>query len=88
MTARGKGLGKLVVVLVLGILIGGAVGEVLGYLLPEGVVKEFFVRSVTASLGPASVDLHAFAFTLGLAVNVNLMSVLGVILAAYLFRWY
>ena len=88
MGSRGTGLGKLVVVLVLGLLIGGAVGELFALLLPEGVVKEFFVRAVTARLGPAEIDLHAFALTLGVAVNVNVMSVLGVVLAVYLLRWF
>jgi hypothetical protein len=27
-------------------------------------------------------------FTVGFSVKVNVMSVLGVVLAAYLFRWY
>ena len=65
-----------------------AVGEAIGLVLPDGVVKDFFLRSVEASIGPATVDLVAFSFTLGFSLNVNLMAVLGVVLATYLFRWY
>ena len=88
MAARNRGIGKLFIVLFFGLLMGGALGAVLGYFLPEGVVKEFFGRAVTAGVGPVDVNLHAIAFTLGLSIKVNVMSVVGVILAAYYFRWY
>jgi hypothetical protein len=52
------------------------------------VVKEFFLRSVVASFGPGTVNLVAFTITLGFSLKVNVMAVLGMILAAYLFRWY
>jgi hypothetical protein len=88
MAARTRGLGKLFIVLFFGLLMGGALGEVLGHFLPDGVVKEFFVRSISAGIGPAELNLHAIAFTLGFSFKVNVMSVVGVILAAYYFRWY
>jgi pimeloyl-ACP methyl ester carboxylesterase len=88
MAGRGSGLGKLIVVLVLGLFIGGAVGEALALILPNGVVKTFFVKPVPYSLGPGTLDLHAFAVTMGLSINVNVMSVLGVVLAIYLLRWF
>jgi hypothetical protein len=88
MTGRQKNPRVLVIMLVLGMIVGTAIGEAVGLVLPEGVVKEFFLRSVSASIGPATVDLVAFSFTLGFAVKVNLMAVLGVVLATYLFRWY
>ena len=88
MAARNRGIGKLFVVLFFGLLMGGALGELVGHFLPDGVVKEFFVRAVTAGVGPATIDLHAISFTLGFSFRVNVMSVVGVILAAYYFRWY
>jgi len=78
----------LVVLLIVGMIVGTAIGEAVAIVLPDGVVKEFFLRSVSASIGPATVDLVAFSFTLGLAIKVNLMAVLGIVLATYLFRWY
>jgi hypothetical protein len=74
--------------LVLGILIGTAVGEGIALLLPDGVVKDFFLRAVTASVGPATVNLVAFSFTIGFSLKLNIMAVLGVIFATYLYRWY
>ena len=85
---RQKSLGVLIVMLILGMIVGTAIGEAIGLVLPEGVVKDFFLRSVTAGVGPATVNLVAFTFTLGFSLKVNLMAVLGVVLATYLFRWY
>ena len=86
--ARGRGIGFLLTVIVLGVLVGGVIGEIIGLLMPEGVVKEFFIRSVEAVVGPVTLDLHAFSVTLGFGLKLNIVSVLGVALVAYLFRWY
>ena len=75
-------------IIVLGVLIGGVIGEIIGLLMPEGVIKEFFVRSVKAAVGPVTLDLRAFSVTVGFGLNLNIVSVLGVCLVAYLFRWY
>jgi len=86
--ARSRGIGFLLTVIVLGVLIGGVIGEIIGLLMPEGVIKEFFISSVRASVGPVTLDLHAFSVTLGFGLKLNIISVLGVCLVAYLFRWY
>lgn len=88
MTGRQKRIRVLVIMILFGVLVGTAAGEALAVLLPEGVVKEFFLRSVVASVGPGTLNLVAFSITFGFALKVNLMAVLGMILAAYLFRWY
>ena len=88
MSQRQKSIGMLVFMVILGAIVGTAVGEAIGLILPDGVVKEFFLRSVATSVGPATVDLVAFTFTIGFSVKVNLMAVLGVVFATYLFRWY
>ncbi len=86
--AKGRGIGFLLTIIVVGVLIGGVIGEIIGLLLPEGVIKEFFIRSVRSSVGPVTLDLHAFSITLGFGLKLNIISVLGVCLVAYLFRWY
>lgn len=86
--ARQKSVKVLVVMVVLGMILGTAVGEGIGHLLPPGVVKDFFLNSVSTSVGPATIDVVAFAFTLGFSLKVNVMAVLGVVFATYLFRWY
>ena len=86
--ARQKSIGVLVVMVILGMILGTAVGEGIGHLLPDGVVKDFFLSAVNTGLGPTTVDLVAFTFTLGFSLKINVMAVLGVVFATYLFRWY
>lgn len=88
MKNRQKGIGMLIVLLILGMIIGSALGEAIGLVLPDGVVKDFFLRSVEAGVGPTTVSLVAFTFTIGFSIKINLMAVLGVVFATYLFRWY
>ena len=47
-----------------------------------------FLWSVVAGVGPATFNLVVFTFTIGFSININLMAVLGVVFATYLFRWY
>ncbi|MDP6529848.1 MAG: DUF4321 domain-containing protein [Gemmatimonadota bacterium] len=88
MTVRHRSPGILVFGIILGLLIGAIVGEAIGLILPDGVVKEFFLLSVGTSVGPATVNLVALSFTVGFTVKINLMAVLGVVFATYLLRWY
>ncbi len=82
-----KSLGYIVLVLVIGSVVGTVLGDALGYMLPTGVVREFFLNALTFSVGPGVVDLHVVQLTLGLAVNINVMGVVGILLIAYLLRW-
>ena len=84
---RHKSLRTYVAVLTLGLLAGSLLGEILARWLPDGVAKSFFTNSVTGQFGPVAVDLIAVGLTLGpLTVAINIMALVGVVLAAYLFR--
>ena len=84
---RRKNFRNYVAVLTVGLLAGSLLGEILARYLPEGVAKSFFTNSVTGQFGPVSVDLIAIGLTLGpLWVAVNIMSIVGLVIAAYLFR--
>ena len=88
MKGRQKNPKVLLLLVLLGLVLGSALGRGIGHLVPDGVVKRFFLESVTASIGPATVDLVAFSFTLGFSLTINVLAILGVIFAVYLFRWY
>ena len=88
MRSRQKDFRVLLFLVMLGMVVGSAVGEAIGLVLPAGVVKDFFLKSVTWGFGPTPVNLVAFTFTIGFAFDVNMMAVLGIVFAAYLFRWY
>lgn len=84
---RKKSLAWIFIIVLLGAFIGTALGEVLAYILPQGVVKEFFLRSAIFSLGPATLNLVVFTFTLGFSFKLNVIGIIGIGIAAYFLRW-
>ncbi len=86
--ARKKPVSILIVMLVVGMLVGSMVGEVISLILPDGVVKQFFIRSISPGFEPVEIDLEVIRVTVGLDITINIISVLGILLAVYLFRWY
>lgn len=74
--------------LTLGAVIGTLVGEILGFILPEGVVKQFFLLSKTLSVGPGTLNIIMLQLTLGLSITLNVISLIGIGIAYYLLRWW
>ena len=82
-----KRLSVYVIILIIGMLIGGYMGEILATVMPDGVAKDFFLTSIAGNFGPVSINLLIIALTLGpLMVKVNLVGILGLFIAVYLFR--
>lgn len=82
-------IGIVFLVFFLGVILGGVAGELIGLLLPEGnVMRELFVSGREFHVGPVYCDLIVFTFTIGFSLKVNLVSVLGIILVAFLLRLY
>lgn len=74
-------------IVALGFMLGALLTKLSVLFIPEGPFREFFTTSVSASIGPVSVDLLVVALTLGpLAINVNLFSIAGVLAVAYVAR--
>ena len=84
---RKKNLGFITLIIILGALIGSALGELLAFILPPGVVKEFFLKSAVASIGPGTLNIIILTITLGFSLKVNTIGILGIVIAAYLLRW-
>jgi hypothetical protein len=73
----------------LGVILGSVVGELIGLLLPEGnMLRQLFVSGKEFQVGPLYCNLIVFTFTFGFTLKVNLVSVLGIILMAFLLRLY
>lgn len=82
-------IGMVALVFFLGVVLGSVVGEVLGILLPQGsVIHQLFVSGSEFHVGPVFCDLIVFTFTVGFSFKVNLISVLGIIVVAFLLRLY
>ena len=80
---RRKYLGRII----LGILIGGIIGSALSYLL-SGIfypspVKEFFFKAFKIGFSPFTLNLGFFTFTLGLYFYITVLTILFILLAIY-----
>ncbi len=74
--------------IVLGAIMGSALGEVIGLAMPEGVVKQFFVNTANIGFDPVRLNLGLIDFTFGFYFRLNVIGVIGILAAAYIFRWY
>jgi hypothetical protein len=74
-------------VLTIGFVVGWLLQELGRRFLPVGAVKEFLTAGVTAQLGAITLNLGIITFGLGpLAIDVSLLSVVGVIVAYLIAR--
>jgi len=85
---RKKSLALLILTLLLGAILGSALGELIALLLPTGVVKQFFLRSATIGFNPMTLNLGLLEFTLGFKFVLNVVGIIGIAFAVYLLRWY
>ncbi len=84
-----KTIGLVALIFFLGVVIGSVVGEIIGLLLPRGnLLRELFISGKEFQVGPLYCDLIVFSFTAGFSLKVNLISVLGIVLVAFLLRLY
>ncbi len=83
-----RSLGLIFIILIFGAVIGTILGDLLALLLPEGVVKQFFLQSVSLGISPVTLDFVVGAVTFGLRVKFNISSVLGLTVAYYFLRYF
>lgn len=75
-----------VIVIVVGALLGSFIGGFIGHAFPDGVIHDLFAKEITAGLSPATLDLRVVEITFGCLLKFNVTSVIGIVLAAWLFR--
>lgn len=82
--------------LFVGALIGSLLGSLLGWILPAGVVKDFFLLGVSFDLaglvgndsGVIVLDLIIITFKFGLSIAFNFTSLIGLATAYYFLRFF
>ena len=93
---KARSISLIFLVLLFGAMMGTFLGELLGFLLPPGVVKDFFLTSVYFNLaglfgnatGVVTIDLVMFVLKLGLEITINFASIIGLATAYYFLRFY
>ena len=81
--------------LFIGAVFGGVFGNIFSLVLPEGVVKDFFLTSIHFDLGGFAnnelgvfiLDLKVIVLKLGLSMSFNFTSVIGIAIAYYILRY-
>jgi len=78
----------IIVSLVLAAVLGGLLGEVIGGFLPDGVAKTVLSKSIEVGFNTVHFDFYALAFSIGLTVKLNFMSLLTTLLVVIYFKWW
>jgi hypothetical protein len=75
---------------IVGLFLGALFTRLAVLFMPDSAAREFLTTSISASLGPLSIDLIAVAFVLGpLTLSLNALSIVGVLLVALVMRsWF
>lgn len=91
MNLREKRMGGLILAVVVGLVLGSFLTQAFT-LLPDNVVKQFFTKSVSFGFGfdpdGVVVDLSALKFKFGFTCQFSFLSLVGIAIGAYIFRWY
>ena len=85
----------IILAIFIGAVFGGVIGNLFALILPESVVKDFFLTSITFDLGGFAnndlgvliIDLKTLVFKLGLSMSFNFTSVVGIVVAYYILRY-
>ena len=85
---RKKRFGFILLVIISGAILGSVFGKLIALIIPKGVVKQFFLNSVTIGFQPFTLDLGILNFTLGFNIIVSVIGVFGIVFAIYLLKWY
>lgn len=83
----GKNNLTLFLVLAAGAIMGGLAGDSLQAAQPFGSATDFLVQKYQVlQIPPTELDLYVFKLTLGLVFSPNLVAILGMLLAGFLFH--
>ncbi len=79
--------GYLLLFIFIGGLLGSILGEILQIVSPQGTVQTIFAEALLLGLDPpVTINLVLLKFTIGFLLKINLLSVLGMLLGAYLYK--
>ncbi len=93
---KNRDISLIVIGLFSGAIIGGVMGNLMVWILPEGVVKDFFLTSITFDIGGVVgnevgvivIDFKIITLKFGLSLALNFTSVIGLATAYYILRYF
>ena len=78
-------------IILIGCIIGTALSMLIGLILPDGVVKDFFTLSHSFGFGHSPnnwINLGPLRFKLGLFFDVSILSIIGIFISWYILRYF
>jgi hypothetical protein len=81
-----KGPGLFFLFVVIGGYLGAILAEILRHATSSGPLSEAFIRTIHPGISPFTLNFELFNITFGFSFSLNLLSVLGIILAIYLYK--
>ncbi|VBB07859.1 Hypothetical protein LUCI_3124 [Lucifera butyrica] len=82
-----KGFGMLLLFMITGAVLGGILGEMIaGSALLSGVAPYLVKTFSIFDLPPVVINLYVVKLVVGFALNPNLISIFGILVAVFLFR--
>jgi len=90
-TDQKRSIAFIFLILFIGIIISTILGQLIGGIFPEGVVKEFFLSSISIGWGiqPENwIELYVIRFKTGLFIDISVVSFLGMVIAWYFLRYF
>ena len=86
-----RSIGFVLLVLFIGIVLSSILGQLIGGILPEGVVKDFFLTSRSIGWGAQSdnwIDLFVLRLKTGMFMDISVVSFMGMIISWYFLRYF
>jgi len=85
---RPRSTGVLVLTLVIGLFTATVISILLAQFIDHGsVVYQVLINSFTYEVGPLTLSLVMATFTFGFTININLLTVLGLMAAYYYWKY-
>ena len=84
-------IGFIFLVLFCGIVLGSIFSQIIGVLLPPGVVKDFLLNSSSIGWGLTGnnwIDLYVIRFKTGLFIDISVISLVGMTISWYFLRYF
>ena len=80
----------ILVILLFGCIIGTAISQLFSIVLPEGVVKQFFLQSASLGWGDSDgwIDFNVIRFRFGFYIKISVLSLIGIMISWYFLRYF
>ena len=85
---RKRNLSYILLIIISGAAIGTALSILISFIVPEGVVKDFFLTSKPLGWDPFTMNLQIFIVTTGFTIDISIVSILGMLVAWYFLRYF